>query len=335
VEIIPFGLSRRLRQLPQLARAEWQLARFIRAYRPDVIHAHLIIAILACRVAAIGYRQGLVVSQIPGLVHLRIRPLFLLDRISLGLDDLTIGSCQAIADRYREMGARSVAVSYYGCDVGRFDPMTSPVPFRSQFSLDSGTPAVGMVAYMYPSRIRDFREFGVKGHEVFIDAAPLIAARHPAARFFVVGDELIGNGDYRRTLEARAAATGVGDRITFTGLRSDIDSVMAGLDILVNPSMDESACYTVAEALLMRKGVIATNVGGLPDTVKHHETGLLIPAADSAALAEAVCQLLDAPDLVTALAERGRKLVLEQFDIRSTAAQVEALYRAALSGGPA
>jgi glycosyltransferase involved in cell wall biosynthesis len=334
VEIIPFGLSRRLGDLPKLAAGELSLARFIHRYRPDVIHAHLTVATLACRAASISCPRALRVSQVPGLVQFRMPIFRQLEQVTLRRDDLVIGSCQAIADRYQAMGARSVAVSYYGCDVHRFDPATSPQPFREEFGLHEGTPAVGMVAYMYRSPLPDFKEVGVKGHEVFIDAAPLILARFPAARLFIVGDELLGNGDYRRSLEARAAGLGVADRLCFTGIRSDISSVMAGLDVLVNPSMDESACYTVAEALLMRKGVVATNVGGLPDTVKHGETGLLVPAADPAALADAVIDLLTDPERTHALGQAGRELCLRQFDIKTTVSQVEELYRSGIASLP-
>jgi glycosyltransferase involved in cell wall biosynthesis len=229
------------------------------------------------------------------------------------------------------MGARSVAVSYYGCDVHRFDPAASPDAFRREFGLTDDTPAVGMVAYMYPSKLRDFRQVGVKGHEVFIDSVPLILRQHPEAVFFVVGDELVGDGKYRRSLEDRAARLGVADRIRFTGFRTDISSVMAGLDVLVNPSMDESACYTVVEALLMRKGVVATDVGGLPDTVRHGRTGLLIPPADPPALADAVSALLADPAARLHMAGQGRELALRQFDIAGTVGQVNGLYHQALA----
>ncbi|WP_327315714.1 glycosyltransferase family 4 protein [Streptomyces sp. NBC_01235] len=331
VEIIAFGLSRRVRQLPGLMAAQWRLMKFVREYKPDVIHSHLIIAMLAARVASVAHRSALVVSQVPGLVHLRMIPFRILERLSLRRDDLVLGSCRAIARRYQAMGARSVAVSYYGCDVHRFDPATSPDAFRREFGLGGDTPAVGMVAYMYPSKLREFRQFGVKGHEVFIDAVPLILRQNPEARFFVIGDELVGDGEYRRRLERRAARLGVADRILFTGFRSDISSVMAGLDVLVNPSMDESACYTVVEALLMRKGVVATDVGGLPDTVRHGRTGLLIPPADPAALARAVNALVADPAARLRMAGRGRELALRQFDIAGTVNQVNELYHQALA----
>ena len=332
VEIIPFGLSRRIRQLPGLMAAQWRLMKFVRAYKPDVIHSHLIIAMLAARVASAAYRPALVVSQVPGLVHLRMVPFRILERLSLRRDDLVLGSCREIARRYEAMGARSVAVSYYGCDVHRFDPASPPDAFRREFGLPDDTPAIGMVAYMYPSKLREFRQVGVKGHEVFIDAVPLILRQNPEARFFVVGDELVGDGEYRRELERRAVRLGVADRIRFTGFRSDVSSVMAGLDILVNPSMDESACYTVVEALLMRKGVVATDVGGLPDTVQHGRTGLLIPPADAPALARAVDALLADPAARRRMAGRGRELALRQFDIAGTVSQVNGLYHEALAG---
>ena len=330
VEIIPFGLSRQLRQLPRLTAAEWRLARLARAFRPDVIHAHLTIAVLACRVASAGCPEALRVTQAPGMPRLNNLALRWLDQLSLFRDHLVIGSCTAIADQYRAMGARKVAVSYYGCNVHRLNPRIPGTACRREFGLADETPTVGMVAHMYPSRLRAFQDTGVKGHEVFLDAAPLILQQAPGARLFVVGDSLLGLGDYRRRLEARAAALGVADSVHFTGHRSDIPSVLAGLDVVVNPSLEESACYTMVEALLMERGVVASNTGGLPDTVQHGETGLLVPPGQPTALATAVTDLLADPWKRREMGRRGRERCLHQFDINATVAEVEALYRTSL-----
>jgi glycosyltransferase involved in cell wall biosynthesis len=330
VEVIPFGLSRRPRQFPALAAAELRLARLVRSFRPDVIHAHLLIGTLACRLASYWWPSALRVSQVPGMPRLHVPWLRWLDRWTVRRDDVVIGSCQAIADRYRAMGARSVAVGYYGCDVHALDPGVSGAGFRAEFGLSPATPAIGMIAHMYRSRLRAFRDIGVKGHEVFIDAAPLIRARHPAAALFIIGDELAGDHGYRRDLQARAAARGGG--ITFTGHRPDIAAVLAGLDIVVTPSLEESACYAAVEALLMGKGVIASNVGGLPDTIRHHRTGLLIPPADPAALADAVTTMITDPALRTRLARQGRTEALHRFDINNTITHIETLYNSALAG---
>jgi len=329
-DIVPFRGSR-LNQLPRVTAAELRLARLFRAFRPDVIHAHLLKAVVSCRLAAAGCPAALRVSQMPGTAHLHSPLLRWIDQATLVRDDLTIGSCQAIAERYRAMGARSVAVSYYGCDVGRIDPLTSGAGFRREFGLTDRTPTVGMVAHMYPTRLRAFREVGVKGHEVFLAAVPLVLRQVPAAHFFVVGDELVGTGEYRQTLEAMASALGAGPRVHFTGHRSDIAGVLAGLDVVACPSIEESASYAMVEALLMCKGVVASNVGGLPDTVLPGRTGLLVPPADPAALAAAVTELLSDPARRQQLGSRGRDHCLRTFDISATAAGVEALYRTGLS----
>ena len=331
VEIIPFGLSRRVRQLPPLAAAEVRLFRLIRDFRPDVIHAHLLIGTLACRLASAGYRPALRVTQVPGMPRLHIPVLRWLDRWTLRRDDVVIGSCQAIADQYQVLGARSVAVSYYGCDVHRLDPATSGATFRSEFGLSSAAPTVGMVAHMYPSQLHRFGDTGIKGHEVFLAAAPLILRKVPGAQLFIVGDELSGNGGYRSALEAMTADPGLAGRVHFTGHRTDIERVLAGLDVVVNPSLEESACYTMIEALLMERGVVASNVGGLPDTVRHGKTGLLVPPADPAALAAAITELLADPSRRHEMGRRGRDHCLRQFDIEVTVAGLDALYRKALS----
>ena len=330
VEIIPFGLTRQLSEIRRVTSAELRLLRLIRAFRPDVIHAHLIAAVLACRVASAGHRRALRVTQAPGKFSLLNPRLQWLDRRTLFRDDVVIGSCQAIAEQYSALRARSVAVSYYGCDVRRLDPRASGVAFRAEFGLTTPAPTVGMVAHMYSSRLHDFQGMGIKGHEVFLEAAPLILQKVPGAHLFVVGDELAGNGDYRRGLESRAIALGLAGHVHFTGHRADIASVLAGLDVVVNPSLEESACYTMVEALLMERGVVASNVGGLPDTVQHGETGLLVPPGDPAALATAVAELLADPRTRREMGRRGRDRCLRQFDIHVTVAQVEALYRQSL-----
>ncbi len=330
VTVVPFGGSR-MRQLPRIVTAEARLVRLIREFGPDVIHAHLLKAVISGRLAGLAAPPALGVSQLPGTVHLRSPLLRWLDRATLLADDLVLGSCQAIASQYRAMGARRVAVSYYGCDVHRFDPRTPGAAFRREFGLTRDTPTAGMLAHMYPTRLRAFQAAGVKGHEVFLDAAPLILARVPGARLFVIGDELSGDGGYRRRLEARAAALGLADRVIFTGHRADVAALLAGLDVVAVPSISESASYALVEALLMERGVVASDVGGLPDTVRHGETGLLVPPGDPAALAAAVVRLLADPAKRRQLGRQGRSRCLRQFDIEATVAQLAALYRSALA----
>jgi glycosyltransferase involved in cell wall biosynthesis len=335
VEIIPFK-GKEIRHQLRVATAEIRLARFIRSFQPDVIHAHLLKAILCCRLAASFYPKALRVAQVPGSIHLHSRPYRLLDQWTLSRDDLIIGSCQAIASHYRAAGARSVAVSYYGFDVHHLDPLTSGSAFRREFGLADDVPTVGMLAHMYPTQLRAFQAIGTKGHEVFLDSAALLLKRMPEVQIFVIGDEfpVVGDnrrkGDYRRRLEKRAAVLGITRNVHFTGHRSDIACVLAGLDVVVGPSIEESACGAMVEALLMRRSVVASNVGGLPDTVQHGVSGLLVPPRDPAALADAVAELIADPLRREEMGRQGRDHCLRRFDMKVTVAQVQALYLEAL-----
>ncbi len=170
------------------------------------------------------------------------------------------------------------------------------------------------------------RGIGAKGHEVLLDAVPSLLARVPSATVFIIGDELAGDGSYRRALQARASALGVAANVRFTGHRTDIASAIAAMDVVVVPSIEESACYPLVEALLMGKGVVASAVGGLPETVQNGETGLLVPPGDPAALSDAVAGLLADPGARREMGRRGRLLCLRRFDIDTTAAEVEAVY---------
>lgn len=329
--VIPFkGFG--FQDLMRVGHAQLSLIKLVRRFKPDIIHSHLLKAIIMGRLAGTLGRTPIQISQIPGTVHLDIKWLRLIDRMTLPLDDLVIGSCKAIAARYSALGAKNVAVNYYGCHVHDIDPLTSGDRFRREFAIADGMAMIGMIAHMYPTNAVSYRDIGVKGHEVFIDAAGDLAQIMPNLEFFIVGDELIGNGSYRARLESQARGRGLGDRMHFTGHRDDIPNVIAAMDILVNPSLSESASYSMIEALLMQRGVIATNVGGLPDTIQHNETGLLVEPRDPVALRDAMVYLVNNPTERARMGTEGRVRVLERFDIEHTVDELERIYMNALLG---
>jgi glycosyltransferase involved in cell wall biosynthesis len=252
------------------------------------------------------------------------------------LDSVTVGSCLAIAEAYRADGAARVEVAYYGLDTSEWDPARPDLRFAreevlAELSLPSDSPLVTMVAHMYPTRIAAFRSVGVKGHETFIDAAIVLRSTNPAARFLVVGDELSGDGSYRAALEARAARGEMGGRIIFLGHRPDIARIMAASDVVVVPSLRESASYAAMEALLLNRPVVASRTGGLPDTVQHGETGLLVAPRDTPAFAQAIGRLLADPQDRERMGRLGRSRVRERFDTKRTVDQLEAIYQRLLA----
>lgn len=324
--------GRRLRDASRLVSAQMDLTALLRDVRPDVLHSHLFKAILVSRLAGWMVGVPLRVAQWPGDVHLDMPVLRWLDRMTMPMDHRIIGSSRAITRHYETVAPGRAVTVPYGLDTAGWDIRSpelrrSPVDVRTELGIPPTTPLVGMIAYMYSTAIKDFHGVGIKGHETFLDAASIVAAHMPEARFLVVGDELVGDGSYRRALEDRAARLKLRDRLSFLGARADVKRLTAALDVLVVPSMRESASYAAVQGLLLERGVVASDVGGLPDTVEHGVTGLLATPGSAASFAAAIERLLRDDDMRNRFGIAGRQTAMKRFDIEATVDQLEEIYR--------
>lgn len=129
---------------------------------------------------------------------------------------------------------------------------------------------------------------------------------------------VFGDGPLREEYEALATLFDVADRVRFHGNVMDRESVYATFDILVVCSQSEGLSLAIMEAMAYGLPVIATYVGGNSQLVVDGETGLLVPYADITALASAIRQLLGDPALASAMGDRGRERVAEQFSLEHT-----------------
>jgi len=120
---------------------------------------------------------------------------------------------------------------------------------------------------------------------------------------------------------------GLSDVIKFAGYRADIPSILKSLDICVQASLSENLGGTI-EGLLMECPMVATRVGGLVDSVIDGQTGVLV---ELNGLAEGILRLLHDPVKAKELGSRGRHYMLENFTLRKTVEDQDALYRALLS----
>jgi glycosyltransferase involved in cell wall biosynthesis len=157
--------------------------------------------------------------------------------------------------------------------------------------------------------------------DVLLDAAPLILARHPEAEILIVGD-----GDCRDELEARARSNQVADRVRFLGHRDDVPAVLAGADLFVLPSRSEAFPNAIVEAMMSGLPVVASSVGGIPELVEEGRTGRLVPPGDPVHLAAAVIEILNHPDRATHMGQTARRRIEEQYSFDRMVHQFEALY---------
>jgi glycosyltransferase involved in cell wall biosynthesis len=126
----------------------------------------------------------------------------------------------------------------------------------------------------------------IKGFDLLVDALPALAARVPSVHALLIGD-----GEQRGALEARAAALGVGARLHITGALDDVAAALVAADVLAAPSRNEGMGRVLVEAMALGLPVVGTRVGGIPDVIVDGECGRLVAADDAAALAAALADL--------------------------------------------
>ena len=161
-----------------------------------------------------------------------------------------------------------------------------------------------------------------KGFDVLIKALGLLDD---------VSLALVGDGTERRRLQELAAEVGVEERIVWKKWTDDPHSDLRAFDVFALPSRFEGFPLALLEALLARAAVVASDVGSVAEAVRDGETGLLVPAEDSGALADAIRRLLADADLRRRLGEQGRRQVLEQFTADHMTQGFERLYGELLS----
>lgn len=163
---------------------------------------------------------------------------------------------------------------------------------------------------------------GVKGVRVLLAALDSLRAR-PDWRMVMIGD-----GPDRAALEAEVARLNLTDRIDFRGYQSQ-DAVAQALkesDLFVLPSFAEGVPVVLMEAMAAGVPVLTTQIAGIPELVTQGQSGWLVPPGDEAALAQAMTEALDHPELRQSLGEAGRARVAEAYNIHHEAAWLSELF---------
>jgi len=172
-----------------------------------------------------------------------------------------------------------------------------------------------------------------KGQDVFVAAAGEVARARPQSRFVVVGGSVFGlEPEYFEGIRHDAEALGLGDRIRFTGFRTDVPALMSACDVVCHTSrVPEPFGLVIVEAMAVGRPVIATQGGGPSEMIESPSEGVLVPPDDRRALAAAMIALIDDPQRRRALGARGAALVRERFSIETAASNLVAHLNDALA----
>jgi glycosyltransferase involved in cell wall biosynthesis len=264
------------------------LTRALRAARVDIVHNYLLRANLVGAVSARLARVPLVLCSKRGC-HERRGFELLSARIGNRLADRVTVNADAVCDFvHANEGCprEKMVVIPSGVDTERFRPLGA-APFKARLGLAESQRVVGVVTRM---RVR-------KGVEEFIRAIGRLRQTRPDVHGVIVGE--VGLDE---TLQMLVRSLGLDGHLSLLGRRDDMPEVLSAFDVFVLSSHDEGMSNAILEAMAMEKAVVATDVGGTGEVVRHGHSGLLVPAKDPEAWAAAIGEVL----YLDLLADRGR-----------------------------
>ncbi|MGE4552406.1 MAG: glycosyltransferase family 4 protein [Desulfovibrionaceae bacterium] len=195
----------------------------------------------------------------------------------------------------------------------------APLDLKAEFGVPEGRQTVVLVG----------RVEWEKNHPLMFQGFKLLLDRLPETTLLVVGD-----GTKLEEMRALARDMGLADKVVFTGYEARAQAIIAGADLLAQPSLTDPFSRTVLEAMALGVPVVATDVGGVREAVEHEVNGLLTPVGDAPALAEAMARLLGDPGLRTRLADNARRTIAERFDQSVQTRRIEAVLDRVLNSAP-
>ncbi|MGI5817901.1 MAG: glycosyltransferase family 4 protein [Armatimonadota bacterium] len=302
-------------------RAYRELREFFGGNTFDIIHTHSSKAGILGRFAA--WRSGNRALRVhaPHAFSFEMdlppsrRLLFLTaERLAGRLTDLLICTCEGereIAVRRRIVPPGRAAVVRTGVDLRRFHPQPDAHRIREQLDLPERHRIVGTVGAMVEQ----------KGHRTLIEAAALVIGAMPHTTFVIVG-----SGVLREQLEARAKELGLGRRFRFLGQRDDVPRILATLDLFVMPSLWEGMPYALVEAMAVGVPVVGSDIPGIADVVRPHETGRLTPPGDAVALAATVRAALTEEGKSATMAQTAREMAVSEHSRERMLASLAGCY---------
>ncbi len=307
---------------------QYKLTMALRAFNPHLVHAFQgppnLLALLArpfvSKMRVIwGFRAS---NTDLGSYDYSRRLVALAMRLSSRRMDMAIANSHAGRHHAVSMGfdSRKFYVVENGIDTGRFvRDMMAGANVRREWGIPTEAPLIGLVARL------DVK----KDHTTFLTAAAQIAASHPSIRFACIG---WGSQQRLKQLQLLACNLGIEEKVTWAGVRSDMQAVYSALDInTLTSKFGEGFPNSVGEAMAVGLPCIVTDCGDAAAIVG--ETGIVVAPGDAIALAAGWEEILSMPkEKLKGLKGRCRDRIVEHYSTESMIAKSATLY-AGLSHG--
>lgn len=284
-----------------------KLARIIRQWRIDIVHAHTSHAhLLACLARRMAGRARVVVSRRVSFPPRRDP----LNRWKYRLPDMFISVSNRVDQVLRDYGIPPSrrAVVHSSVDFARLADPPLPRP-------EIGVPRNALMLVSAGALV------GHKDHDNLLNALPSVIRAFPEARLVIAGE-----GELRPELENKIQALGLQDVVRLPGHRTDAPRIIKAADLYVSSSWSEGLGTSILEALACGVPVVATMAGGADEMVIPGETGYLVPCRDPEALADAMILSLRHREHAREMAEAGREFVQRKFSVEKMVENTLAVY---------
>ncbi len=298
-----------------------RIKEIIKEFKPDIIHTHAAKAGALGRMAAFSCNVPVVVHTFHGhTFHSYFNPVIAsifvnieryLAKRSTAIVTISEGQKIELCEKYRICELDKAKVIPLGFDLEKFQQNTDEkrVKFRNLFQIDEDEIAIGIIGRLVP----------IKNHELFLKGIRQLQSKSTKkVRAFIIGD-----GECRETIERAATEMNIdfvtNDQpfrrvfLTFTSWIKEIDEVILGLDIIALTSLNEGTPVSLIEAQAANKPIIASNVGGVIDTVIPDDTAIIFPSGDEKSLSGNLIKLVENETFRNEIGKKGYDFVKRKF----------------------
>jgi glycosyltransferase involved in cell wall biosynthesis len=296
-------------------RHPWDVAgirRYLRETKPAIVHTFLLTASLYGRLAAILEGVPIVIGTEVNIYERKRRHHILAERMLMSKTDRVIVSANSVRDFYVDQihaDPRSIDVVYNAVDWKAIQPSKPRDQVRASLGLAPNAKVAGVIARLTEQ----------KGHRFLFQALTTPALAD--VQLVVVGD-----GELRDALKAEVQDLGIASRVHFLGARRDLGDLLSAMDVFVMPSLWEGLPLSMILAMGAAMPVVATEVAGIPEIVVDGETGWLVPAGNSLALATALADVFRDRPRAARIGTAASAFVLPRFGVDGYIRSVVGIY---------
>lgn len=316
-------------------KAYQKVKQLIKEFKPDIVHTH------AAKSGAIG-RLAAAACNVPVIVHtfhghvfhsyfspLKTKAFIEIERYlakkSSGIIAISDLQKQELGAQFNICPLEKIKVIPLGFDLDKFQENKTfkRAAYREKLGLEPDEIAIGIIGRIVP----------VKNHSLFVKAIAHILKHNTQQklRFIVVGD-----GDRRAQMEAELAQEQIDyayypenknkATVICTSWETEMDKVLAGLDIVCLCSHNEGTPVSLIEAQAAGKALVSTNVGGVADIVLDGKSGFITAPNEAAPFAEALLKLIQSENLRNAFGIEGQQHVKEKFSYQRLVNDMDQYY---------